>query len=423
MLLQQLVQLQQEVLCWPNCRSIGAGQDGPLGEFQVQLNSEARGSERFALSFADSLDITHTPRVIQGGSSGSRAQPSTPRQQDLVRRLELPEQKAYPKPPGFDSKCGSDDREQLNELQIIYQEFALELHTGMYLTQLTSSRDYAEIHCQLMEDMTTLKIDQSNGRIIEFPLTHVSKVYRIVKSGGHRNPVADIEASREQIVVVEFMRRKLAFVFRELGLSQRFLICMELLIRRAQQTQETKKQRRLRPTFPPSPAKTCSTPRQSQPEPMASAGGISSPCASSVSSSRAASPPLALASTSPVAAPQVGDQIRLQSLPSVPETSDKDSHENKLAELEPVQFAEEPLMRECSQEQAANRVANDAAVGIISDADLSSTNERLNVGGTRMPLTRVKDENAANDDALTKQQNGEVGLVVATQLQVRMQDV
>lgn len=52
----------------------------------------------------------------------------------------------------------------------------------MYLTQLTSNRDYADIHVQLMEDLTTLKLDQSNGRIIEFPLTNVSKVYRIVKN-------------------------------------------------------------------------------------------------------------------------------------------------------------------------------------------------------------------------------------------------
>merc|ERR1719498_2326408 len=64
----------------------------------------------------------------------------------------------------------------------LYQEFVLEMHTGTYLTQLTSSRDYSDIHCQLMEDLTTLKLDQSNGRILEFPLTGVSKVYRIVKN-------------------------------------------------------------------------------------------------------------------------------------------------------------------------------------------------------------------------------------------------
>merc|ERR1719158_2778628 len=74
------------------------------------------------------------------------------------------------------------DEAQRRKLLELYQDFALDLHTGMYLTQLTSNRDYSNIHCQLMEDLQTLKLDQSNGRIIEFPLTGVSKVYRIVKN-------------------------------------------------------------------------------------------------------------------------------------------------------------------------------------------------------------------------------------------------
>jgi len=137
----------------------------------------------------------------------------------------------------------------------MYQEFALELHTGMYMTQLTSNRDYSDIHCQLMDDMQTLQLDQSNGRIIEFPLTGVSKVYRIVKSddkwysAGSHVPGAP-SASTEHIVVVEFMRRKLAFVFKELQMSQRFLMGMELLIRRAQQKQAKKALRSLTPAFP-----------------------------------------------------------------------------------------------------------------------------------------------------------------------------
>ena len=68
------------------------------------------------------------------------------------------------------------------------------------------------------------------------------------------------------------MRRKLAFVFKELQalfffllvplleVSQRFLICMELLIRRAQQKQAM---RSLTPTFPPhhGQSRQCPTPR------------------------------------------------------------------------------------------------------------------------------------------------------------------
>merc|ERR1719215_2527521 len=110
------------------------------------------------------------------GLSGS----ITPRQRDLKDQLQLPRLQWYPVPPN----CAPEDTEEERKRKLLhmYQEVALDLHTGMYLTQLTADRDYSDIHCQLMEDMTTLKLDQSNGRIIEFPLTNVSKVYRIVKN-------------------------------------------------------------------------------------------------------------------------------------------------------------------------------------------------------------------------------------------------
>merc|ERR1719428_100150 len=197
----------------------------------------------------------------------------TPRQRDLKGQLELPLLNQYPVPPN----CGPDDGEEKRHQILLqtFQEFTLDLHSGMYLTQLTSNRDYSDIHCQLMGDLQTLKLDQSNGRIIEFPLTGVSKVYRIVKnddkwySAGSltgASPVPPLPLSNaEHIVVVEFMRRKLAFVFKEIQASQRFLMCMELLIRRAQQKQAGRTLRSLTPTFPPSgegPDKTCATPRQ-----------------------------------------------------------------------------------------------------------------------------------------------------------------
>merc|ERR1712151_703201 len=99
------------------------------------------------------------------------------------------------------------EEERRRKLLEMYRGFSLDLHTGTYLTQLTSTRDYSEIHCQLMEDMTILKLDQSNGRIIEFPLTNVSKVYRIVKNDDKWSASGVSGAdhpSEEQIVVVEF---------------------------------------------------------------------------------------------------------------------------------------------------------------------------------------------------------------------------
>jgi len=153
----------------------------------------------------------------------------------------------------------------------MYQEFVLELHKGCFLQQLTSVRDCSSVHCQLTEDLQTLKLDQCTGRIVEFPLTGVSKVYRIVKVGerfyswaaSHAVPPGTIE----YIVVVEFLRRKLAFVFGEPQASLRFFMCMELLIRQAQQTS-----RDINPTDsaarPPEGATSSTTPPKA---PMAAA--------------------------------------------------------------------------------------------------------------------------------------------------------
>jgi hypothetical protein len=216
-----------------------------MNEMQVNLSSDTMpysGMRHTALTKGDSFDITFTPRSITAGYHNSRPTPITPRQKGLRDQLELPRLHTYPIPP----HCNSEEEEERKKALLdMYQEFALDLHAGMYLRQLTSNRDYSDIHCQLMEDMQTLKLDQSNGRIIEFPLTSVSKVYRIVKnddkwySAGTAFP-GNVAGNTEHIVVVEFMRRKLAFVFKELQVSQRFLMCMELLIRRAQQNQAQK---------------------------------------------------------------------------------------------------------------------------------------------------------------------------------------
>jgi len=256
------------------CCSSATGRDTlAQNEVQVQLCTGFEGGPSMQhLTSADDFDITFTPGPFTARNGCNT--PITPRQRCLKEGLELPELRTYPTPPN--SGPDETEEERMKKLLEMYQEFALDLHTGTYLTQLTSNRDYSDIHCQLMEDMHTLKLDQSNGRIIEFPLTGVSKVYRIVKnddkwySAGAPMPGA-VAANTEHIVVVEFMRRKLAFVFKELQASQRFLVCMELLIRRAQQKQSKKGVRSLKPAFPHQPAgaaqgaqASCPTPRQLQ---------------------------------------------------------------------------------------------------------------------------------------------------------------
>jgi len=270
------------------CSCTGCEGSGSQADGQISLTTEASGGMRQPLTRGDSLDITFTPRPLgneegNGSLSGS-SMPITPRQRDIRDGLQLPRLSMYPVPPN----CGPEDSEEDRRRKLLqmYQEVALDLHTGMYLTQLTADRDYSDIHCQLMEDMTTLKLDQSNGRIIEFPLTNVSKVYRIVKNDDKFYTPGTVVPSEkgaksEHIVVVEFLRRKLAFVYKEVAVAQRFMICMELLIRRAQQKQAL---RSLTPTFPPRHAQAshgqCPTPRQvyeamsrtAPPSPAASAG-------------------------------------------------------------------------------------------------------------------------------------------------------
>merc|ERR1712129_622605 len=101
-------------------------------------------------------------------------------------------------------------------------------------------RSYAEIHCQLMEDLSTLKLDQDDGRIVEFPLANVSQMYRLTKVQGRWKPAevyssSPLAATCEQILVVVFRKRKLAFVFKDLDSCDRFKTCLELLVWRAQQ--------------------------------------------------------------------------------------------------------------------------------------------------------------------------------------------
>mmetsp|Transcript_39519 Transcript_39519/g.113721 ORF Transcript_39519/g.113721 Transcript_39519/m.113721 type:complete len:272 (+) Transcript_39519:79-894(+) len=247
------------------CCSCAGFEHGP--DLQVQLNADRLSEvarKQHTLTKGDSFDITYTPRAFGDSSDKGRA-PLTQRQKLLRDQLQLPQLATYPQPPN--ARPGDTDEDKRQKLLTMYREFTIDLHAGMYLTQLTSSRDYSEIHCQLMQDMATLKLDQANGRIIEFPLCNVSKMYRIVKSddkwytAGNTAPADG--SPTEQIVVVEFLRRKLAFVFNELSISQRFLICLELLIRRAQQEQAKKTTRALTPTFPPQQqGRPCPTPRQ-----------------------------------------------------------------------------------------------------------------------------------------------------------------
>jgi len=223
-----------------NCR------DDANTEFQVvQLTSDVMELDLaqpvHLLTTQDPFDATVTPRS-HSKAGGERGFAATARQKNLKDRIVLPTMRRYPIP----LSCSSEDSEEWRrqELLKVYQEFVLDLHKGIHMTQLTSDQDYSDIHCQIREDLQTLNIDQGSGCIIEFPLIGVSKVYRIVKNDGKWYNASSLSgpapmpslSNAEHIVVVEFMRRKLAFVFSEVKAAQSFLMCMELLIRRAQES-------------------------------------------------------------------------------------------------------------------------------------------------------------------------------------------
>jgi hypothetical protein len=192
------------------------------------------------LTPADAFDMGQTPRSY---ASFAKTQKSRSGQKLFRESIRLPEMGRYPVP----LTCSLEDSEEHRhaELLRIYQDHVMELHHGIPMVQLTPQQHYADVHCQVSEDFQTLKVDQGSGCIIEFPLLAVSKVYRVVKNDDKwygagslmgPTPMPPLPLSNaEHIVVMEFMRRKLALIFNEVDGAQTFLMCMDLLVRRAQE--------------------------------------------------------------------------------------------------------------------------------------------------------------------------------------------
>lgn len=179
------------------------------------------------------LDSTDCGQVSMVNEPLGRLLPATPRQRDLHAAIELPD---FPLPQSVDG-CPPDAPDEVKRQALLdmFRDFVLEMHSGMYLTHLTATREQQEIHCQILDDLGTLNLNLDNGRIIEFPLVGVTKVYRVVRKDEHWYQVVSSAPPSDHIIIVEFSRRKLVFVFKNLQASQRFLVCMELLIRRVHQ--------------------------------------------------------------------------------------------------------------------------------------------------------------------------------------------
>jgi hypothetical protein len=172
-----------------------------------------------------------------------RLQTLTQRQQSLKEQVRLPLMMRYPVP----LHCSPEDPEEVRiaELLRTFQVFVLDMHKGVYMTQVTTTDEYSDIHCQLLDDLQTLKVDQGSSCIVEFPLTAVTRIYRVVRNDGKvfsgGSPTGPVPmpplplVNAEHIVVVEFMKRKLVLVFGTMSDAQSFIMCMELLVRFAQE--------------------------------------------------------------------------------------------------------------------------------------------------------------------------------------------
>jgi len=189
---------------------------------EVQILQESSRGTSAPATFRD--NIQHVSSMLLATQTQKQHEILERFCEDVINPRPFPiwkEQDAEPEPPP-DNACA---------------DLVVDLLMGLYFTQLTDCGRYADIHCQLTADLKTLNFDLGNGRIIEFPLVAVKKVFRLWVRG-NRLSTAECKCSQEvseHIVMVEFVSRKLAFVFEAVSDAECFMVCIEMLQRRAHQ--------------------------------------------------------------------------------------------------------------------------------------------------------------------------------------------
>lgn len=177
------------------------------------------------------------PKLDDGSAHKQRQPPAlTPRQRLVREKLEVPPLYTC---SFFDLKSDDESEADIHvRFAEMYKELATTLYTGIFITQLMPDGHYKDIHFQLVEDLTALKLDQRNGSIIEFPLVRVTKLQRAIRCGGkifRSGPkVPDrLPNDARHIVIMFFSRHQLVFVFKALDEAVSFMSCLELLVRKA----------------------------------------------------------------------------------------------------------------------------------------------------------------------------------------------
>lgn len=127
---------------------------------------------------------------------------------------------------------------QRRKLAEIYREFMLDLMQGAMFQQLTTNRARVQCHVQLVSDLQMLKLDQHTGRMTEFPLVNVSRLYRLIVRAD-MGALEEEPDEPEHLVVLEFPAWKLVFIFEAEREAQRFSTCMELLVHKTRQREQS----------------------------------------------------------------------------------------------------------------------------------------------------------------------------------------
>eukprot|EP00439_Symbiodinium_sp_Y106_P072279 s2181_g13.t1 len=196
------------------CCNVQHEQTSVNGEMKVvQLTSDVLET-RLAhpvhlLTEQDSFDVTVSPRAGAMGEWTRQLQ-MTPRQHDFRDRIQLPRLLRYPLPP--DALPDEPEDKRRATLLRVFQA-----HTTWFrrwlMPRANRKKDVRDSHVDspifysIMKSQSTGegshalvlfdRIDQGSGCIIEFPLSAVSKVYRIVKNDdrwfsagtqGHKKP-------------------------------------------------------------------------------------------------------------------------------------------------------------------------------------------------------------------------------------------
>jgi len=166
---------------------------------------------------------------------------ATPQQRKILKKL------GEPSPSVLSELLRSDrtqsvDQNRCSHLREVYFVFTLHLHSGMYLMQFFANASYGKNHHQLTDDLDTLKVDPLDGRIVEFPLSAISRLGRFVKlnTQGTGSKAPSSPRRPEHIVIVEFTTNMLVFVFNTPDMASCFLLCMALLALRAKELNQDK---------------------------------------------------------------------------------------------------------------------------------------------------------------------------------------